>query len=88
MQRMSSWEFAAWDSYYQREPFGYHAEMYRMGVIASTITNTVPRKPGTKPLKPSDFYPQNRHTRDRVDLTPSQRAFIERKHANRRNSNR
>jgi hypothetical protein len=56
--RMSSAEFTDWIAYANLEPFGYDIENYRAGIIASTVANVAPRKRGSRPLKPDDFYPQ------------------------------
>ena len=54
-RRVSSEEFIRWCAFYEVEPWGYHFDMWRMGVQACTTANAAGRK---KPLKPSDFYPK------------------------------
>lgn len=63
-QRMSSDEFVRWCAFFDLEPWGYHLDNWRMGVVACTVANSAGRK---KPLKPSDFYPKQRKK-----LTPEQ----------------
>jgi hypothetical protein len=65
-----------WQAYNRIEPFGYDAENWRAGMLASTIVNTTPRGPGAKAAKPSDFYPVT----DNADgLTDRQKKEIERR---------
>jgi hypothetical protein len=54
---MTSAEFAEWFAFYRLEPWGCEAEEHRAGILAATVANTVPRKPGTPGLRPSDFFP-------------------------------
>ena len=52
---MPAAEFVDWCAFYQIEPWGYHADNWRMGMACATAANVAGRK---KPLKPSDFYPR------------------------------
>lgn len=83
-KRMSSAEFTRWIAYSSIEPFGFPMDNYRMGVPAAAIVNavraTIPIEKGKsrpKPVKPSDFNPEQRK-RD-PDLTPEQREHIRKK---------
>lgn len=64
-RRMSSAEFTQWGSYYALEPWGWDAQNWRMGVVASTVANYSGNI--KKPVKPSDFIP-----RAPKKLTPEQ----------------
>jgi hypothetical protein len=63
------------------EPQGYDMDMWRYGMTISNIVNavrsTIPTGRGKKPkvFKPQDFYPNQK----KDDLTPAQRAYVERK---------
>jgi hypothetical protein len=87
---MSSAEFTRWIAYANLEPFGYPMDNYRMGVPSAAIVNTIratvrmEKGKRPKPVKASDFYPQQ--AKAEPDLTPEQRAHIKRKHANKRKS--
>jgi hypothetical protein len=71
MQRFVHW---------QLEPWGPMADAWRAGVVAATVANCTPRKRGSKALKPGDFYIDPYASESRSDdLTPEQRAFLERK---------
>lgn len=84
---MTSAEFTHWIAYANEEPFGYPMDNYRMGVpaaaIANTIRSTVPMAKGKrpKPVKASDFYPQQAKTG--AELTPELRAALRKKQAKR-----
>jgi hypothetical protein len=84
---MSSAEFTQWIAYANIEPFGYPMDNYRMGVPAAALVNsirsTVPMDKGKrpKPVKASDFYPQQ--AKAGPDLTPEQREHIRKKQARR-----
>jgi hypothetical protein len=76
-ERMSSAEFTQWKAYQNLEPFGYEMENFRMGVVASTMVNVAPRKKGTKPLQPSDFYPAKK--KGPIKLSPRQQKQLHEK---------
>ncbi|MBL8268056.1 hypothetical protein [Steroidobacter sp.] len=83
-ERISSAEFSQWIAYSNIEPFGYPMDNFRMGVPAAAFVNairsTVPvpkGRPRPKAIKASDFYPKQ--AKAEPDLTPEQRAYIERK---------
>lgn len=85
---MSSTEFTDWIAYAGLEPFGYPMDNYRMGVPSAALVNSIratiplPRgKSRPKPVKPSDFYPQQ--ARAEPELTPEQREHIRKKQAKR-----
>lgn len=61
---MDSLELAEWMAYYSIEPWGYHFDNWRSGMVASQIANPH-RKKGAKPFKPSDFW---------LDTDPNKRA--------------
>lgn len=83
MDRVDSNEFTQWIAFYNKEPFGYHVENFRMGVIASTVANVAPRKRGTKALKPSDFYPAR--TQLKPQLTLRQQRELRKRRARKKN---
>jgi hypothetical protein len=64
-QCMSSAEFVDWCAFYQLEPWGYHADAWRMSVVAATVANYSGRV--KKAVKPSDFLPK-----PRKKLTPAE----------------
>jgi hypothetical protein len=66
---MSSEEFMRWVAYSKVEPFGYHIDNFRAGVVAATVANVAPRGRNARTLKPDDFYPATKST---VVLTPQQ----------------
>jgi hypothetical protein len=47
-----------WIAYSRIEPFGFEMENWRMGLLAATVANSVPRPRGSKALKPEDFLPK------------------------------
>ena len=53
--QMTSAEFDDWCSFYALEPWGWEAQNWRMGVVASTVANFSGHI--KKPVKPSDFLP-------------------------------
>ncbi len=55
-----------------------------MGVVAATVANVQPRKRGSKPLKPQDFYPVGKK---RVQLSPRQQQQLKEKRARERKQN-
>jgi hypothetical protein len=61
---MSSVEFIEWIAYYRLEPWGYEADNWRAGMIASVIANAN-RKKGKKAYKPTDFMPEEPPDRPR-----------------------
>lgn len=63
-------ELVEWIAYSRIEPFGFHMDNWRMGVMASTTANVAPRPRGSKALKPSDFAPSI--TGSDKGLTPRQ----------------
>ena len=52
---MTSAEFVDWCALYSIEPWGFQADAWRMGVVASTVANYSGNV--KKALKPSDFMP-------------------------------
>jgi hypothetical protein len=87
-RRMSSQEFTDWQAFFAIEPTGHDLETWRWGMqtahIVNAVRSTIPigkgmRRP--KAFKPSDFYPS---TKKQDDLTPEQRAYIERKRKKKR----
>lgn len=79
-ERMTSEEFTLWAAFYGLEPWGCEIDNWRMGMIAATVVNATPRGPRAKAFKPGDFY-RSPYAVDKAvdDLTPQQRAFLERK---------
>lgn len=55
--RITSAQFTEIAAYLRKEPRGYHMDNWRAGMVAATIANVTPRKKGSRPLKPQDFYP-------------------------------
>lgn len=64
-------------AYLRKEPHGYEIENYRSGVIAATVANVGPRRRGTKPLTPKDFYPVV--GKQGIQLSPRQMKQLEEK---------
>lgn len=62
--------------FYEHEPWGFFAEEYRAGLIASTIVNTTPRERGAKLFR-RDEWTLDPWKGPRDDYTPEQRAFLE-----------
>lgn len=58
---ITSAEFVDWCAFYSLEPWGFHADTWRMGVIAATTANYSGHV--KKPLKPSDFMPSDKRKR-------------------------
>jgi hypothetical protein len=87
---MTSAEFSLWTAYAELEPFGFPWQRYCMAVPTTVIGNevraSVPRVKGTqvKWLKAEDLYPGGEAKGMPTDLTPAQRAFIERRKAQRK----
>jgi hypothetical protein len=52
---MTGEEFSEWRAFYAFEPWGWEAQNWRMGVVASTVANYSGNI--KKPVKPSDFMP-------------------------------
>jgi hypothetical protein len=52
---MTGEEFSEWCAFYALEPWGWEAQNWRMGVVASTVANFSGHI--KKPVKPSDFLP-------------------------------
>ena len=50
-------ELIDWEAFQRIEPQGFHMDNFRAGVVAATVANVAPRPRGSKPHKPSDFYP-------------------------------
>lgn len=58
---MSSAEFTEWAAFYGLEPWGWEADNWRAGMIASVVANTVrDSKKRRKPFQPADFMPKER----------------------------
>jgi hypothetical protein len=53
--QITSAEFEDWCAFYALEPWGWEAQNWRMGVVASTVANYSGNI--KKPVKPSDFMP-------------------------------
>lgn len=53
---MSADEFDGWCTLYALEPWGWHADNWRMSVTAATVANYSGRV--KKRVKPSDFLPK------------------------------
>lgn len=76
---MSAQEFMQRFVHWQIEPWGPLADAWRAGVVAATVVNCTPRKRGSRPVKPTDFYNDPYSGGGSSDLTPEQRAFLKRK---------
>ena len=60
MQKLSYTEYAAWQAYYNIEPFGSIREDYRSGTICATLVNVARGLAGdkeSKPVEAHDFIP-------------------------------
>lgn len=57
LEQHTSAELTELFAYARKEPHGYEIENWRVGMIAATVANVTPRKKGSRPLKPNDFYP-------------------------------
>jgi hypothetical protein len=57
-ETLSSAEFVDWCAFYSLEPWGWHADAWRMGVLAATTANYSGNV--KKALKPSDFMPSDK----------------------------
>jgi hypothetical protein len=57
---MSSEEFTHWGAFFSAEPFGFDAENWRMGMIASTVANAAGPKRSGKAWRVEDFVPARR----------------------------
>jgi hypothetical protein len=62
---MSSAEFVDWCAFYSLEPWGFHADTWRMGVIAATTANYSGNV--KTPLKPADFMPGDKPKRRKLN---------------------
>lgn len=54
-QQLTAEEFVEWAAFYELEPWGFHADNWRMAVVAATTANYSGNV--KKALKPSDFLP-------------------------------
>lgn len=57
LEFLSSRQLAEWWEYYGMEPFGWVADNWRAGLVASTIAN-VNRGKSRRAFKPTDFMPK------------------------------
>lgn len=64
MLSVSSDELAELMAYNRLEPFGYHADNWRAGLVAATFAN-VNRRKGQRPYTPQDFMPKADNSRNR-----------------------
>lgn len=81
---MSPVEFAHWRALYQREPFGFDMDNFRMGQIAAAVVN-VTRTRRKDMVTAADFYPTP--PKRKPPLTERQQQELEkRRHGKRRNS--
>lgn len=62
LEVLSARQLAEWQQYYSLEPFGFPAESWRSGIVASVIANAN-RKKGRKAFQPSDFMPREPETK-------------------------
>lgn len=88
-REISSAELTRWIAYAGIEPFGYPVDNFRIGAMASAIVNaihaTIPvpeGKPRTKPLKVTDFYPQQKKAHP--ELTPELEQALRKKREKRK----
>jgi len=56
IEQIGSRELTEWIAYYGIDPFGNDREDLRMGIVASTMANTVARR--GRALVPKDFIPE------------------------------
>lgn len=61
---MSSAEFVDWCAFYSLEPWGFQADTWRMGVLASTTANFSGNV--KKPLSPADFMPSDKPRKRKI----------------------
>lgn len=69
-QRITAEEFVEWAAFYELEPWGFHADNWRMSVIASTTANYSGNV--RKALKPSDFLPSRSKKHPERRQTPEE----------------
>jgi hypothetical protein len=56
LEQMPARTFAAWQAFYEIDPFGDQRADLRAGIVAATAANCW-RGKGDRPLKPIDFMP-------------------------------
>jgi len=67
-KRLSAKEFSEWIEFYNLEPFGWEADCYIAGIIASTIANVHrDTKKRQKPYDPLDFVPVSESKKKKLD---------------------
>jgi hypothetical protein len=76
-ERMTSDEFTHWIAFFGLEPWGYDAEVWRMGMTCATTANAAGPKKGGKPWRPSDFIPKKRKQSSGGQSILEQRAILE-----------
>lgn len=70
---MTAEEFIDWCALYQLEPWGWHADNWRMGVVAATTANYSGHT--KKPLRPADFLPDAKPVKRRQTPAEMRRVF-------------
>jgi hypothetical protein len=58
LRELSSQELTEWGAFYQLEPWGYRPEMWRAGLVSSSIYNVNRPKRTSKIMKAEDFIPK------------------------------
>jgi hypothetical protein len=64
---ISSYQLSEWMAFCMLEPFGFNAEIYGHGIVASVIAN-VNRKRGRKAFQPQDFLPREKDRPNKKDF--------------------
>ncbi len=69
-------EVTRWQAFAELEPFGPRVDLWRMGMIASTIANGNRRKRTSRVFKPTDFFPPDPTP---ASLAPKTEAYMKMK---------
>lgn len=67
LREVTAEQFAEWAAFFSLEPWGFHEENRRMGVLASTVANMSGKKL-KRPMSAKDFMPQDPERKEPVDL--------------------
>lgn len=76
LAEMSSDEFTEWAAFYDIEPWGFPADAWRTGVVASTVANYSGRTRKRPDAKPSDFVPKRNRRKRRQSAAEMQQVLI------------
>lgn len=75
-QQITAEEFVEWAAFYELEPWGFHADNWRMAVVAATTANYSGNV--KKALKPSDFLPGPRKRSKRTMNAAELKTYLQR----------